>query len=256
LHDLATVSEARRNANLGRFFGYRIPCIIVSRGQKVPKYFLDRATAIKVPIFVSPLMTATIASQITIFIEEETAPESSLHGTLLDVFGIGTLLIGKSGIGKSECALELVERGHQLVADDLVEIKLLAGKVLMGYSNDLIHHHMEIRGLGIINIRSMFGAGAVRNQKRISMVVTLEKWSKRAEYDRLGLEDRTYPILGIDLPHLIIPVRPGRNIPILIEVAALGQRAKQMGEHPAQEFNRRLIASMAETEAAGEEGGA
>ena len=131
-----------------------------------------------------------------------------------------------------------------------------AGKVLMGYSNDLIRHHMEIRGLGIINIRSMFGAGAVRNQKRISMVVTLEKWSRKREYERLGLEEKTYPLLGIHLPHLIIPVRPGRNISILIEVAALGQRAKQMGEHPAQEFNRRLIASMAQTEGTGLESGA
>jgi len=167
-----------------------------------------------------------------------------MHATLLDVYGVGTLLIGKSGVGKSECALELVERGHRLVADDMVNLRLSRGKFLTGSSSEIIRHHMEIRGLGIINIKNIFGVGAVRDQKRVSLVVTLERWSQSKEYERLGLEEQTYTILGVSLPHLIIPVRPGRNIPILVEVAALNQREKRMGINSAQEFNKKLIRSM------------
>jgi HPr kinase/phosphorylase len=162
----------------------------------------------------------------------------------VDVYGVGVLLLGKSGVGKSECALELVERGHRLVADDVVDIRLRSGASLLGSTSDIIGHHMEIRGLGIINVLDIFGVGAVRNQKHVSLVVTLERWNRRTEYERLGLEEKTYEILGVHLPHLIVPVRPGRNITVLIEVAALTQREKRMGINPAEEFNRRLIANM------------
>ena len=191
----------------------------------------------------SPFRTARVASQVTVYIEEASAPEASVHGTLIDVYGVGTLLLGKSGVGKSECALELVERKHRLVADDIVKIRL-ENRELVGRSNDVLHHHMEIRGLGIIDIRAIFGVGAVRNRKRITLAVTLEHWKKEREYERHGLDEQTYEILGVKIPHLIIPVRPGRNMPILVETAALTQRLSHMGTHPAKEFNRKLIETM------------
>ncbi|MCD6094225.1 MAG: HPr(Ser) kinase/phosphatase [Candidatus Omnitrophica bacterium] len=169
----------------------------------------------------------------------------TLHGTIVDVYGVGVLLTGKSGAGKSECALELIERGHRLVADDMVYIELKGKEILLGRSADeLIKHYIEIRGLGIINVKDIFGVGAVRNQKRIGMVVCLEKWDSNQEYERLGLEEKTYTILDVKLPYLIIPVRPGRNIATLIEVAALTQRAKRMGLHPAKQLDEKLLAKM------------
>lgn len=239
-----TLSKARFEESLNTLFTYKVPCVVVSRNQRVPELLLRKATDAGVPIFRSPLTTSKLSAQITVFLEEQQAPEVSVHGTLVDVYGIGVLLLGKSGVGKSECALELVERKHRLVADDVVDIKLKVGTIAMGYSSDIIGHHMEIRGLGIINILDIFGVGSIRNQKRISLIVTLEKWDKDHEYERLGLEERRYDLLGTKLPHLVIPVRPGRNIPILIEVAALTQRERKMGINPAEEFNKRLINAM------------
>jgi len=230
--------------HLTKYFTYKMPCIVISRNQKIPDFLINKAVKAKVPVFKSSFTTSKLSAQITVFLEEQQAPEISVHGTLVDVYGVGVLLLGKSGVGKSECALELIERGHRLVADDVVDIKLKIGVFLMGYSSELIGHHMEIRGLGIINILDIFGVGAIRNQKRVTLVVTLEKWNAKREYERLGLEEKTYDILGLELPHLIIPVRPGRNIPILLEVAALTQREKKMGINPAQEFNKRLINAM------------
>ena len=239
-----TLSPQQIERHLNKFFTYKIPCLIVSRNQTIPPLLLKKAIKAHVPILKSPLTTAKLTALVTVFLEEERAPEISIHGTFIDVYGIGVLLMGKSGVGKSECALELIERGHRLVADDVIEIKLKTGSILMGYSSEIIGHHMEIRGLGIINIVDIFGVGAVRNQKSVSLVVTLEKWNSRREYERLGLEERTYELLNFPLPHLVIPVRPGRNIPVLIEVAALTQREKRMGINPAQEFNKRLIKAM------------
>ncbi|RKY39387.1 MAG: hypothetical protein DRP75_02385 [Candidatus Omnitrophota bacterium] len=173
----------------------------------------------------------------------------TLHATALDVYGVGVLLVGESGVGKSECALELIERGQRLVADDMVRIELKAGKILMARSADeIIKHYIEIRGLGIINVKDIFGVGGVRNQKRIGMVVRLEKWRAEAEYERLGLEEKTYTILGVALPYLVIPVRPGRNIPLLIEVAALTQRAKRMGLHPVKQIDKKILRKMGKEE--------
>jgi HPr kinase/phosphorylase len=241
---LSKMNKPKRNRFLNKFFTYKMPCIIISKNLSIEDEFLKRAIKAEVPVFRSPLMTSTISSRVTLSIEDFLSPEISMHATLLDVYGVGTLLIGKSGVGKSECALELVERGHRLVADDMVNLRLSRGRFLTGSSSEIIRHHMEIRGLGIINIKNIFGVGAVRDQKRISLVVTLERWSQNKEYERLGLEEQTYTILGVSLPHLIIPVRPGRNIPILVEVAALNQREKRMGINSAQEFNKRLIDSM------------
>ena len=244
IHYFKTLSKKEAVKSLNKFFTYNIPCLVVSRNQRIPTILIQKATEAKVPIFRSPFTTSKLSAQITVYLEEKQAPEISVHGTLVDVYGIGILLLGKSGVGKSECALELIERGHRLVADDVIDIKLKVGTILMGYSSEIIGHHMEIRGLGIINVLDIFGVGAIRNQKRVSLVVTLERWNQKREYERLGLEEKTYRLLGIDLPHLIIPVRPGRNIPVLIEVAALTQREKRMGINPAQEFNKRLIETM------------
>lgn len=240
---LNKLNRPKRQKNLKRFFLFRIPCIIIAKQQNIPDDFLKQAIQAQVPIFRTPFRTAKAVSQVTLFIEQSSAPETSLHGTLVDVFGVGALLLGKSGVGKSECALELVERGHRLVADDMVQIRV-ENRVLMGRSNEVLHHHMEIRGLGIIDIRAIFGVGSVRNSKRIMLAVSLEHWKKQREYERLGLEDKLYAILGIKIPHLIIPVRPGRNIPILVETAALSQRLTNMGANPAKEFNDRLIETM------------
>jgi len=232
-----------RERNLDKFFSYKIPCIIVSKQQRVPDDFLKRAIGAKIPVLRSIYRTSRVASQVTVRIEEANAPETTLHATLVDVYGAGTLLLGKSGVGKSECALELVERRHRLVADDVVEVRT-ENRVLMGRSNDTLRHRMEIRGLGIIDIKAIFGVGAVRNRKRITLAVTLEHWKQDKEYERLGLEDKTYEILGIKIPHLIIPVRPGRNIPILVETAALRQRLTLMGTNPAKDFNQQVLKRM------------
>lgn len=242
---LHKLSAKAKQKTLERFFSYKIPCVIVSKNQKLPEDFLKLAEAHHVPVFKSPLQTSKIISQITVFIEEENAPSAALHGTFVDVYGTGILLLGKSGIGKSESALELVERGHRLVADDVVHIKLQSNDELLGSSSEKIEHHMEIRGLGIINVKTIFGVGAIRNHKRINLVVTLEHWDQKNEYERTGLETQYYEILGIKLPHLILPVRPGRNIPVLVEIAALNDRLKRMGDHSARELNRKLIEAMA-----------
>jgi len=240
---LDKLQKENRQKNLKRFFSFRIPCIIIAKQQNVPSEFLKQAVQAGVPVFRTPFRTAKAASQVTLFMEQASAPETTVHGTLVDVYGVGTLLLGKSGVGKSECALELVERGHRLVADDIVQVRV-ENRVLMGRSNEVLNHHMEIRGLGIIDIRAIFGVGSVRNSKRIMMTVSLEHWKKEGEYERLGLEDKVYEILDVKIPHLVIPVRPGRNIPILVETAALSQRLTNMGANSAKEFNERLIENM------------
>lgn len=241
---LATLSARAKKKNVGQFFRYKIPCIVVSKNQKVPEDFLKQAVLTGIPVFKSPLETSKLVGQITVFIEDENAPTTTVHGTFVDVYGTGILLLGKSSVGKSECALELVERGHRLVADDMVYIKRQGKDELLGSSSERIQHHMEIRGLGIINVKSIFGVGAIRNQKGINLVVTVEKWSQNTEYERTGLGAATYEILGVRLPHLILPVRPGRNLPVLVEVAALNERLKRMGDHSARDLNRKLIESM------------
>ncbi|MBI4971790.1 MAG: HPr(Ser) kinase/phosphatase [Candidatus Omnitrophica bacterium] len=240
---------AKREQSLKKFFSYKIPCIVITKNQSAPESLMNYAVKSGIPIFRSPLRTTNLIGRTTIFIEDALAPRSSVHGTLLDVYGVGTLLMGKSGVGKSETALELVQRGQRLVADDVVEIKRTPGDVLMGYSSKVIRHHMEIRGLGIIDVMSLFGVGAVRNQKRILMAVTLEKWNAEIEYERAGLTESWKEFLGVRLPHLVIPIIPGRNIPVLVEVAALNQRLKRMGIHTAKQFNEDLIRQMAERDA-------
>lgn len=219
-------------------------CFIITQGLEPPEELLLAVQGRPVSVFKSTLPTTKLIAELTIYLEDKLAPETSMHGTLVDVFGVGVLILGKSGIGKSECALDLVERGHRLVADDLVDIKRTAERILMGSGPELIRHHMEIRGLGIINIKNLFGIGAIRDRKRIELVATIEEWDDKKEYDRLGLDELTYSILEVELPRIIIPVRPGRNLSIIIEVAAMNQRLKKSGHHTAREFNKTLISWM------------
>lgn len=223
---------------------WEVCCFVITQGLEPPEELLQAVEGKVTPVFTSKMPTTKLIADLTIFLEDQLAPETSLHGTLVDVYGIGVLILGHSGIGKSECALDLVERGHRLVADDLVDIKRTAERLLMGSGPELIRHHMEIRGLGIINIKNLFGIGAIRDRKRVELVTTIEEWDDKKEYDRLGLDELTYSVLEIELPRIIIPVRPGRNLSIIIEVAAMNQRLKKSGHHTAREFNQTLISWM------------
>ncbi len=215
-------------------------CFVITQGLEPPEELVRAVEGKHVAVFRSVMPTTKLIADLTIYLEDKLAPETSLHGTLVDVYGIGALILGKSGIGKSECALDLVERGHRLVADDLVDIKRTAEGILMGSGPELIRHHMEIRGLGIINIKNLFGIGAIRDRKRVELVINIEEWDENKEYDRLGLDEMTYTILDVELPRIVIPVRPGRNLSIIIEVAAMNQRLKKSGYHTAREFNKTL----------------
>ncbi len=222
------------------------PCFVVTRGLDVPPELLEQAEKSSVPILRGNLATTILASRITNFLENKLAPTTTIHGVLVDVYGIGMLITGSSGIGKSETALELVKRGHRLVADDAVEIRQPAENVLAGNAPELIRHLLEIRGVGIINVMTLFGAGAVRNVKTISVVAQLETWQQDKQYDRLGLDEETTRIIDTDVPLVTIPVRPGRNLAVIIEVAAMNYRLKRMGYNAALQFTNKLTESLSE----------
>ncbi len=240
-HYLVKLINNHELESIKRFFSYPVSCCIFSHGNEPPPLFLDMAEQAEVPILVSSLPTNTMNTRLTKILEDAFAPRTSVHGVLVEVFGVGIQIVGKSGVGKSECALELVERGHRLVADDVVDIRSISDTLLIGSGAKLIRHHMEIRGLGIINIKQLFGVGAIRDTKQIQLVVSLEEWDSKKEYDRLGLEESVYTILGVEVPLLTIPVKPGRNIPILIETAAMNFRLAKLGFNTAKEFNNELM---------------
>ncbi|MGQ9616086.1 MAG: HPr(Ser) kinase/phosphatase [Spirochaetota bacterium] len=240
-HYLLKIVNNNELWSIEKFFSYPVSCCIFSHGHEPPSIFIDLAEEAKVPVLVSPLPTSIMTARLTKVLEDVFAPRTSIHGVLVEVFGIGILIIGKSGVGKSECALELIERGHRLVADDVVEIRSISNTLLIGSGADLIRHHMEIRGLGIINIKQLFGVGAIRDKKQVQLVVALEEWDVKKEYDRLGMEEAFYTILGVDVPMLTIPVKSGRNIPILIETAAMNFRLAKLGYNTLKELNRELM---------------
>ncbi len=217
-----------------------LACMIVSRGNAIPEILIREADENHIPLFSSNLLTSTFVNRVAKFLEDKLTASTTLHGVLVDVFGVGILITGKSGIGKSECALDLILRGHRLVADDVVEIKKKPPATLKGMGTGIIKHHMEIRGLGIINIKDLFGVAATRDQKAIEIVVELVDWDPREEYDRLGVEEQTFNVLDVKVPYLKIPVRPGRNITTLVEVAARNHLLKIKGHFSAQEFQDRL----------------
>ncbi|MDQ0159626.1 HPr(Ser) kinase/phosphatase [Alkalibacillus salilacus] len=216
------------------------PGIVITRAMDVPPTLIEAADAAGVPVMRSLHKTTQVISRLTNYLETKFAPTTAVHGVLVDIYGVGVLITGNSGIGKSETALELVKRGHRLVADDNVEIRQEDYDTLIGNPPNLIEHLLEIRGLGIINVMTLFGAGAVRNFKRISLVAHLELWDEEKQYDRLGLDEETMKIMDVDLPKSVIPVRPGRNLSVIIEVAAMNFRLKRMGVNTAEEFSQRL----------------
>lgn len=216
------------------------PGIIVTRGMEVPKELIEASERESVPVLSSSMKTTRLSSRITNYLEMKLAPTTAVHGVLVDVYGVGVLITGKSGVGKSETALELVKRGHRLVADDCVEIRQEDQDTLVGSAPDLIKHLLEIRGLGIINVMTLFGAGAVRNYKRITLVIDLELWDQNKQYDRLGLDEEKMKIIDTEITKLTVPVRPGRNLAVIIEVAAMNYRLKRMGVNAAEQFTNRL----------------
>lgn len=216
------------------------PAIIVSHGVPVPEELVIASSSRHVPVMTTPMSTTRFSSLLTNFLESQLAPTTAIHGVLVDIYGVGVLLTGKSGVGKSETALELVKKGHRLVADDCVEIHQEGENTLVGHSPKLIEHLLEIRGVGIIDIMTLFGASAIRTFKRISLVIDLEIWDQDKTYDRLGLEEEKMKIIDTDLTKLTIPVRPGRNLSVIIEVAAMNYRLKRMGINAAEEFSKRL----------------
>lgn len=224
--------------------GTRPCCVVVTRGLDVPSEILTACEQSGVPLLSTPLMSSLFINRVTRLLENRLAPGTTVHGVLVDVAGVGVLLLGKSGVGKSEAALDLVMRGHRLVADDVVEIRKRIPDLLIGSCSEILKHHMEVRGLGILSIKDLFGIAAVRDAKKIDLVIELSDWNPHEEYDRLGIDDLRYAILDVALPLLKIPVRPGRNIAAIIEVAARNQLLKQQGIHSARDFQERLSSAM------------
>ena len=218
-----------------------VPCLVIARGSRAPKPLLEEAEAAGVSVFRTPLVTMRFINAATLALESDFAPTRTEHGSMVDIMGVGTMVRGSSGIGKSECVLGLIERGYSLVSDDVTRLRVIDGRDLVGTAPDLTRHHMEVRGLGIINVSSIFGVGAVRLEKQLNLIVTLKDWQELEEVDRIGLEQEFFEILGIPIPHVTIPVRTGRDLARLVEVAALDQKLKSMGQNSAMEFNQRLL---------------
>lgn len=241
---LKGLSSAERAERLGALFAQNIPCLVVARDLPLPSGLLALAAKAATPVFRTPLVTMKFINAATIALEDDFAPTASEHGSMVDIMGIGVLIRGSSGIGKSECVLGLIERGYSLVSDDITRFRNLEGRELVGNSKELTRFHMEVRGIGIINVAAVFGAGSVRPEKQLDLVVTLKDWHEVDDIDRLGLDRVNYEILGIPIPHVTIPVRTGRDLARLVEVAALDQKLKSMGHDTAREFNERLLRAM------------
>ncbi|EMR05604.1 HPr kinase/phosphorylase [Bhargavaea cecembensis DSE10] len=216
------------------------PMIVVCHSMRIPPELVAAAEEEQVPLLSSPMTTTKLSNKLSDFLENRLAPMTAVHGVLLDIYGLGVLITGKSGIGKSEVALDLVKRGHRLVADDMVEIRQVAEDTLVGNPPELLRHLLEIRGLGIIDVQMLFGASAIRDFKRITLIIDLELWDPERTYDRLGLEEEKLKILDTELTRLTVPVRPGRNMSSIVEVAAMNHRMKQMGMNAAEQFSDRL----------------
>ena len=241
---LKTLSQRRQIEILQSMVKRQIPCLILTRNFNATHPMLAVAAEMNLPILRTPLITMNFVNLATLCIDNEFAPSTTEHATTLDVKGVGVMLRGTSGVGKSECALALIERGHSLVADDLTVIKLLDERELMATSRPLNRGWMECRGIGIINIAEMFGVKSIRLEKRIDMVVSLQEWTPEVVEERTGLEEQYYEVLGLKVPHIELFVRPGRDMARLVEVAALTQALKKMGHDPARDFNDRLISFM------------
>lgn len=237
---LRKLTPEARLETLDKFFGKGIPCVILSRGYKPSKEMYAAAEKYRVPIFSTDKITADVMSALGHYLDEVLADTDSFHGILLDIFGTGVMITGSSGIGKSETALELLHRGHRLVADDRVDVSKKKGE-LFGKSPDVIKHFLEIRGVGIIDVKAIYGVGAVLSEKKLELVIELERWDDKKEYERIGADFKTEEIMGVSVPKLLIPVEAGRNIAIVIEVAVMDFRLKQQGYNSAKALNERLL---------------
>ena len=236
---LSQLDETTRRARLAKYFSYPLPCIIICRGYPCFDEMRVYAAAHNVPIYSTKKETTQFELELIVFLRDYLAPRETRHGVLVSVYGTGLLITGNSGVGKSEAALELIKRGHQLVADDVVDIRCVGENRLIGESPELVRHFMEIRGVGIIDIATMYGVGAVIRSKSIDMEVHLEMWQSGKEYDRLGMTENYTEILGVKIPSLLLPIHPGRNLAVVLEVAARNFRLKQMGFNAAMELARR-----------------
>jgi HPr kinase/phosphorylase len=237
---LQTLTPDVRTNILQQFFSYPIPCVLIGRNLTPPDEFLDCARQNNVPVLMSGLTTTKLSHKITLYLDEILSPSISRHGGLMDVYGVGIFITGESGVGKSETALELVKRGHRFVADDVVEIHKLSDETLIGRSPDIIRHMMEIRGLGIIDVSVLYGMGAVMQEKDINLSIHLEL-GNISNIDRLGVEDNHITLLGVKVPQIIVPVRPGRNLAIIMEVAAMNYRLKSMGQMGTDKLDQNLL---------------
>jgi HPr kinase/phosphorylase len=241
---LKSLDPEVRRRNLSKFFSFPIPCVFITKAQEPGPDLVDLAAASDVALIRSHLKTNEFYNRLKPWLEEEFAPTTNVHGSLADVFGVGLLFVGRSGIGKSECVLDLVERGHRLVADDLVIAKRRGRDVLIGRGHELQRHHMEIRGVGLVDIPGIFGVRAVRQQKRIEVVVQLEEWDHDAPIDRTGLDGEMKTILDVNVPMVRVPLNPGKNITVIAEVIAMNHLLKYSGVDPAERFNERLMRQM------------
>jgi HPr kinase/phosphorylase len=242
---LRSLTKTERSKSYARLFRQKMPCIVFGRGLTPDKEFCDLAEHAGVPVFQTPLVTMNFINKATIELELHFAPRDSQHGCMVDIRGMGVIIRGDSGIGKSEAVLALIERGYNLVADDVVKITLVDGRDLICTSSELTREHMEVRGIGIINVARMFGASAIRKEKNLDLIVTLKAWDDVKDIDRLGLDEEKTEVLGVPVPHVLIPVRPGRDIARLIEVAALQVTLRKAGFNAADELNNRVLAQMA-----------
>ncbi|MCG8502284.1 MAG: HPr(Ser) kinase/phosphatase [Firmicutes bacterium] len=238
---LRNMTSERRYESVDKLFSRKIPVVIVTRGSEIFPEMYDVAKKYAVPILKTKQGTSRFMSRLIAYLYTELAPRVTQHGVLVEVYGEGVLILGESGVGKSETAIELVKRGHRLVADDAVEIKRVSDKILLGSAPEIIRHFIEIRGIGIIDVKKIFGMGAVKDSEKIDLVIQLELWKQNKQYDRLGLVDQHTDILGIKVPSLTIPVKPGRNLAVITEIASMNNRQKKMGYNAAEALNQKLM---------------
>lgn len=241
---LSGLSSEQRAHSIDALLSRKIPAVIVTRNSDIYPEMIELAKKYNINILRTAMPTSSFMSALIAYLNVELAPRITRHGVLVEVYGEGVLILGESGVGKSETAVELMKRGHRLVADDAVEIKRVSSKSLVGTSPEIIRHFIEIRGIGIVDVKKIFGMGAVKDTEKIDLVIHLEVWQKGKQYDRLGLVDEYTNILGIDIPSLTIPVRPGRNLAVIFEIAAMNNRQRRMGYNAAEELNNRILGQM------------
>ena len=241
---LKSLGDEDRTRAIRRFMHKLPAAVLLTSNLEVYEAMIDAAKDENVPVLRTKEKTSPIMSSLIASLNTHLAPRVTQHGVLVEVYGEGMLLLGDSGVGKSETAIELVKRGHRLIADDVVDIKRVSAKTLVGTAPEIIRHYVELRGIGIIDVRRIFGMGAVKQSERIDLVIKLEQWQDGKMYDRLGLDDQTENILGLEIPAITIPVKPGRNLAIILEIAAMNNRQKKMGYNTAEEFNKKLLNQM------------